>query len=89
MEVTKPNSFSGHKVVSVIVFLILTFFLCIPMPYGSYGFFYFGVIPAPFAHWILVTLLYVAFIIYMGFYYDPYRGWTKKLEEEQRLKVKN
>ena len=88
MNVMKDSASTGHKVLSAIIFVVLTFFLCIPLPYGNYGFFYFGVIPAPFAHWILITLLYVAFIIYLSFYYDPYRWWTQKLENEQRQKAK-
>lgn len=83
MEMSKSNGVSPKGIVLWIVFIILTVLLWYAFPYGNYGWFYFGVIPAPFAHWIFFTFVYVAFIVYIAFYYDPYRWWTEEMEEAE------
>lgn len=80
---SKSNGVSPKGIVLWIVFIILTVLLWYAFPYGDYGWFYFGVIPAPFAHWIFFTFVYVAFIVYMAFSYDPYRWWTEEMEEAE------
>jgi hypothetical protein len=44
---SKSNGVSPKGIVLWIVFIILTVLLWYAFPYGNYGWFYFGVIPAP------------------------------------------
>lgn len=79
----RSNSFKKNVILGI-VSIILTSLLYLPLPYGNYGVLYFGFFPAPFAHWIFSTILYICFIVYLAFVYDPY-SWLndEDIKEEE------